>query len=278
MPYLIAYQRQHREHYWNMLTLDEQYVASGVCMFSRPGMPVRRLGQFRAELSAGHPLVAQVNHLVSEHHLNERALASVPPGPGRQFVWFKIRDGQRWTMNSHPALAPLPEPLEQLETAMLGLLAEAARQPLRSLALRTALNAHSFKPGQEFSVRLTLTNDGKFTTRFLNPASGAGSVSFFVWLAGQPEGDDQDTGYVTTLSTKGLEFLKGPREALPSDVEQLELGAGQSLVAAVHYQLPNFNPAAYQLQLVYNAMAGAGASHELILGGYHAEPSNFQVE
>jgi hypothetical protein len=278
VPYLIAYQRQHREHYRNSVTLAEENVASGVCMFSRPGMPVRKLGHFRAELTAGHPLVARITSLIMEHKLNEKPVSNVRVGPGSQTVWIQIRDGERWTANSYPALAPLPEPLAKVEEVILAIFAETARQPLRSLAFGTEISGHRFRGGQEFAVKLTASNDGKFTTRFLNPASGAGSVSFFVWLAKEPKSDDEDTGYVTTLQTKGLEFLKGPHEVLLSGVDQLELAAGKSLAASVHFRMPKLDRGAFQLQLVYNGMAEAGGNKELVLGGYHGDPIDFQIE
>lgn len=278
MPYLIAYQRQHREHYWNMITLNEENVASGVCMFSRPGMPVRKLGHFRAELGEGHPLVASMMRLIREHKLNEKPVINVSLRPGSRTVWIKIRDGERWIANSHPALAALPEPLDKVEEAMLAIFAETAKQPIRTLAFSTEMSGHRFRPGHEFAVKLTVSNDGKFTTKFLNPASGAGSVSFFVWVAKEPEGDEEDTGYVTTLWTKGLEFLKGPHEALPSDVDQLELAAGKSLTASVHFRMPKLDRGAFQLQLVYNGMAEAGGNKDLVLGGYHGDPIDFQIE
>ena len=60
--------------------------------------------------------------------------------------------------------------------------------------------------------------------------------------------------------------------------DQLELAGGKSLAASVRFRMPKFNRGAFQLQLVYNGMTDAGENQDLVLGGYHGDPINFEIE
>jgi hypothetical protein len=281
MNYLINYRKEFREHFSNEITINEERVASALCIFSRPGMPVRRLGNFRLEFSPNDTDLLNLNQFIKQHNLNEKSTAYNPHRCGSRLVKFSIRDNDKWIIHSLPTLAQLPPPLDELETKLIEIMKKVAEHPLRSFYIEAKPDFYAVRPGDTVSIELIMNSSGQFPLKICNPASiarqGGSSLFFLVWSVNKLNADSESLEYYTTIDTAGLEFMRSPHETIASDIQYIEFAAKDELISFISLPFPKCLPGRYLLQLVYNSTGDLFKDNDLVFGGFHGDPIAIEV-
>jgi len=193
MNYLINYRKEFREHYRNEITINEEKVASALCIFSRPGMPIRRIGNFRIEFPPNDTDLLNLNQFIKQHKLHEKSINYIPQGYGSRLVSFSIRDNDKWIIHSLPTSERLSPPLDELETKLIEIMKRVAEHPLRSFYIEAKPDFYSVRPGDIVSIELIMNSSGQFPLKVYNPASisreGGCSLKFLVWSVNKLDAD-----------------------------------------------------------------------------------------
>lgn len=275
--YLVTYKKHHRENLWNELTINEEGVASAVCMFSRPGMPIRNLGHFRLELAAD--ITTKIQECVKRYSLHDKSIIATPPLSGRRLTEIRLLRDNRWIENSFPGSGPTPEPLVEFENIMVEIMREVSMNPLRAFRIENKFNFSQVFPGELVEIEFHMANDGRLPVKVFSPASlskpGGCTLNFLVWAI--PSSTTKDADYYTTFETTDMEFKVTSHEALQSDQDYLYFEPGEKLVSKISFKFPKYKAGKYQFQLVYISFAEFGKDISLVTGAYHGIPVDVEV-
>ncbi len=254
-------------------------MASAVCMFSRPGMPIRNLGYFRHELASD--ATARIQDCVERYALHEKSVISTPPLAGRRLTSIRVLREDRWIESSFPGSGPTPEPLAEFENIMVETMKEVAKEPLRAFHIENKFSFSRVFPGEVVEIEFQMTNDGRFSTKVFNPTSlskpGACTLNFLVWALHYPYSEPEAVEYYTTFETAGMEFAVTSHRALPSDQDYLYFEPGEKVASKIAFSFPKYEAGHYQFQLVYISLAEFGKDIALVSGAYHGNPVNVEV-
>lgn len=264
-----------------MITIDEQGIASSLCMYARPGMLTRRLGQYCFDFTTQDIRIRRIYQFIKEHHLYENCVVTFPRAAGSRIKSFSIKHGTNWIINSLPASAIPPFPLDELERMIEEIIKETNKYPLRALNFETKLNSNSFKPGNTVNVDLILSNIGSFPLNVSNPASskekGGGDLLFLVWNVKNLGSESEQNAYHATIDTSRMEFIKNPYETISSLSPYLRILPEEKLRASLSFLFPKYDPGIYKFQLVFNSSGNTKKDHELITGLYHGDSVSISV-
>lgn len=276
----IQYSFQEGEQEANVLTVHKNGTVEAFIQSAKGFSVPRALGWYFMSVANDDAGAQTVWQLVQQHNLSGES-QSAPRFFGMRLKQFVIRLNGQMTIHELNAFAPTPDKFQELEQALLQLLARVGDRPLRSFYIACVVPAEVVE-GQVFRVELQLNNDGKFPAEIRNPASflpsGNDALQLHLW---ENLADGKLSTDVTTIDLAGNEFLIGERAALPSDEPFVTIPPHGNVRVWVNIR-PRLAPAAYEGLLVcYTRPYAKGeleAHNNLIVGEYHAVPVTFRIK
>jgi hypothetical protein len=277
--YLVSYRKHYRPNLWNEITVDKEGVASVTCMFSRPGMPIRTIGQFRHELASHETM--KIHDCIIRNALHKKSIIATPPLAGRRLTNILLLKENQWIENSFPCSGPTPEALVEFENIMIETMKEVGKHPLRAFYIENKFSFSRVFPGENVEIEFQMTNDGRLPIKVFNPSSlakpGGCTLNFLVWALRHTSSEFEATEYYTTFETAGMEYAISSHRVLPSDQDYLYFKPGENLISKITLRFPKYEAGRYLFQLMYVSLAEFGEDIELVSGAYHGNPVSIEV-
>ena len=274
----VLYNTHHDGGLFNQLQIEPNGSTWLIIQFASPQTPARMLGGYQASLGGSEPRVREVFDSIR----NDRILdveETTPSGsrvPAQAIMIARTEDDVK---SFESGMGDSFEaPLAQLAKKLAYVVEATVPHPTATVGLECTLTHSEYRPGDRCEIHLHFENAGAIPVLFGNPRCRKEDVLSQLSLEWWTRGGEGAEDRVMVWDLGEAEWLTGPRQAVSSEEEMLQLPPKKFLDIELQWMMPRMEPGIYVVGAVLRSVnPGEEETPGFVEGLLRTEPQEIEI-